>query len=197
MMKVLNKRKSKLLSLVMIVFLIGIHMFVAFMLNYYHYSDQICSGSRSIVHFHPEINGAGSFLNLKLGTTYNEPIFILLTVSGVFAGILFLLYVLFLREMYSAVICVIISPVFFISGCMGRFLERLIWGYTFDFIALRNIGILDICDLYLIIGCAALVFTAACFQMCENKQTRGMDRSERKRYLKKINKKFWGNLLKH
>ena len=83
-MKVLNKRKSKLLSLVMIVFLIGVHMFVAFMLNYYHYSDQTCSGSRSIVHFHPEINEAGSFLNLRFGITYNEPVFILMTVAGLF-----------------------------------------------------------------------------------------------------------------
>ena len=122
-MKVLNKRKSKLLSLVMIVFLISVHMFVSFMLNYYHYSYQTCSGSRSIVHFHPEINEAGSFLNLKFGITYSVPVFILITVLGVFAGILFLAYVLFLREVYSTVICVIISPVFFISGCMGRFLQ--------------------------------------------------------------------------
>ena len=195
-MKVLNERKSKLLSLVMIVFLIGVHMFVAFMLNYYHYSDQTCSGSRSLVHFHPEINEAGSFLNLKLGITYNESVFIVMTVAGLFAGILFLLYVLFLREVYSAVICVIISPVFFISGCMGRLLERLIWGYTFDFIAVRNIGILDVCDLYLTIGCIALVITAIYFQVCENKRTREMNRGEKKRFLKEINKKFWGDLLK-
>lgn len=195
-MKVLNKRKSKLLSLVMIVFLIGVHMSVAFMLNYYHYFDQTCSGSRSLVHFHPEINEAGSFLNLKLGITYNESVFIVMTAAGLFAGILFLLYVLFLREVYSAVICVIISPVFFISGCMGRLLERLIWRYTFDFIAVRNIGILDVCDLYLIIGCIALVITAIYFQVCENKQTREMNRGERKRFLKEINKKFWGDLLK-
>ena len=195
-MKVLNKRKSKLLSLVMIVFLIGVHMSVAFMLNYYHYFDQTCSGSRSLVHFHPEINEAGSFLNLKLGITYNESVFIVMTVAGLFAGILFLLYVLFLREVYSAVICVIISPVFFISGCMGRLLERLIWRYTFDFIAVRNIGILDVCDLYLTIGCIALVITAIYFQVCENKQTREMNRGERKRFLKEINKKFWGDLLK-
>ena len=195
-MKVLNKRKSKLLSLVMIVFLIGVHMSVAFMLNYYHYFDQTCSGSRSLVHFHPEINEAGSFLNLKLGITYNESVFIVMTVAGLFAGILFLLYVLFLREVYSAVICVIISPVFFISGCMGRLLERLIWRYTFDFIAVRNIGILDVCDLYLTIGCIALVITAIYFQVCENKQTREMNRGEKKRFLKEINKKFWGDLLK-
>ena len=195
-MKVLNKRKSKLLSLVMIVFLIGVHMSVAFMLNYYHYFDQTCSGSRSLVHFHPEINEAGSFLNLKLGITYNESVFIVMTAAGLFAGILFLLYVLFLREVYSAVICVIISPVFFISGCMGRLLERLIWRYTFDFIAVRNIGILDVCDLYLTIGCIALVITAIYFQVCENKQTREMNRGERKRFLKEINKKFWGDLLK-
>ena len=195
-MKVLNKRKSKLLSLVMIVFLIGVHMSVAFMLNYYHYFDQTCSGSRSLVHFHPEINEAGSFLNLKLGITYNESVFIVMTAAGLFAGILFLLYVLFLREVYSAVICVIISPVFFISGCMGRFLERLIWRYTFDFIAVRNIGILDVCDLYLIIGCIALVITAIYCQVCENKRTREMNRGERKRFLKEINKKFWEDLLK-
>ena len=195
-MKVLNKRKSKLLSLVMIVFFIGVHMSVAFMLNYYHYFDQTCSGSRSLVHFHPEINEAGSFLNLKLGITYNESVFIVMTAAGLFAGILFLLYVLFLREVYSAVICVIISPVFFISGCMGRLLERLIWRYTFDFIAVRNIGILDVCDLYLTIGCIALVITAIYFQVCENKQTREMNRGERKRFLKEINKKFWGDLLK-
>lgn len=195
-MKVLNKRKSKLLSLVMIVFLIGVHMSVAFMLNYYHYFDQTCSGSRSLVHFHPEINEAGSFLNLKLGITYNESVFIVMTAAGLFAGILFLLYVLFLREVYSAVICVIISPVFFISGCMGRLLERLIWRYTFDFIAVRNIGILDVCDLYLTIGCIALVITAIYFQVCENKQTQEMNRGERKRFLKEINKKFWGDLLK-
>ena len=195
-MKVLNKRKSKLLSLVMIVFLIGVHMSVAFMLNYYHYFDQTCSGSRSLVHFHPEINEAGSFLNLKLGITYNESVFIVMTAAGLFAGILFLLYVLFLREVYSAVICVIISPVFFISGCMGRFLERLIWRYTFHFIAVRNIGILDVCDLYLIIGCIALVITAIYCQVCENKRTREMNRGERKRFLKEINKKFWEDLLK-
>ena len=59
-------------------------MFVVFMLNYYHYSDQTCSGSRSIVHFHPEINEAGSFLNLRFGITYNEPVFILMTVAGLF-----------------------------------------------------------------------------------------------------------------
>ena len=194
-MKVLNKRKSKLLSLVMIVFLIGVHMSVAFMLNYYHYFDQTCSGSRSLVHFHPEINEAGSFLNLKLGITYNESVFIVMTAAGLFAGILFLLYVLFLREVYSAVICVIISPVFFISGCMGRLLERLIWRYTFDFIAVRNIGILDVCDLYLTIGCIALVITAIYFQVCESRQTREMNRGEKKRFLKEINKKFWEDLF--
>lgn len=195
-MKVLNKRKSKLLSLVMIVFLIGVHMFVAFMLNYYHYSDHTCSASRSIVHFHPEINEAGSFLNLKFDLAYSAPVFILLTISALFVGIVFLLYVLFLREVYSATILVIISPVFFISGCMGRLLERLIWGYTFDFIAVRDIGILDVCDLYLTIGCIALVITAIYFQVCENKQTREMNRGEKKRFLKEINKKFWGDLLK-
>ena len=195
-MKVLEKREIKLLSLVMIVFLISVHMFVAFMLNYYHYSDQTYSGSRSIVHFHPEINEAGSFLNLKFGITYSVPVFILITVLGVFAGRLFLAYVLFLREVYSTVICVIISPVFFISGCMGRFLERLIWGYTFDFIAVRNIGILDVCDLYLSIGCIALVITAIYFQVCENNQTRKMNRSERRRFLKEINKKFWEDFCK-
>lgn len=195
-MKVLNKKKSKLFSIVMIIFLSSAHVFTAFLLNYHKYSDQTCSGSRSLVHFHPEINEAGSFLNLKFGITYNESVFILMTVAGLFAGILFLLYVLFLREVYSAVICVIISPVFFISGCMGRLLERLIWGYTFDFIAVRNIGILDVCDLYLTIGCIALVITAIYFQVCENKQTREMNRGERKRFLKEINKKFWEDLLK-
>ena len=102
---------------------------------------------------------------------------------------------LFLREVYSAVICVIISPVFFISGCMGRFLERSIWRYTFDFIAVRKIGILDVCDLYLTIGCIALVITAIYFQVCENRQTREMNRGEKKRFLKEINKKFWEDLF--
>lgn len=189
-MKILNKRESKLLSIVILVILISVHIFIAYILNSY-YSDQICSGSRSIVHFHPEINEAGSFLNLKFDLAYSAPVFILLTISALFVGIVFLLYVLFLREVYSATILVIISPVFFISGCMGRLLERLIWGYTFDFIAVRDIGILDVCDLYLIIGCIALVITAIYFQVCENKRTREMNRDERKRFLKEINRKFW------
>lgn len=74
---------------------------------------------------------------------------------------------------------------------MGRLLERLIWRYTFDFIAVRKIGILDVCDLYLTIGCIALVITAIYFQVCENRQTREMNRGEKKRFLKEINKKFW------
>ena len=136
-------------------------------------------------------------MNLKFDINYNRFVFVFMAVLGLFASILFLLYVLFAREVYSAAIYVILSPVFFISGCMGRILERLIWGYTFDFIAVRNTGILDLCDLYLIIGCIALVMTAVYFQVCENKQTRGMNREERKRFLKEINKKFWRSLLKH
>ena len=195
-MKVLNRRESKLFSIAIIAFLIIIHIFVAYILNTY-YSDSICSGSSSIIHFHPEINEAGSFLNLKFDINYNRFVFVFMAVLGLFASILFLLYVLFAREVYSAAIYVILSPVFFISGCMGRILERLIWGYTFDFIAVRNTGILDLCDLYLIIGCIALVTTAVYFQVCENKQTRGMNREERKRFLKEINKNFWRSLLKH
>ena len=195
-MKVLNRRESKLFSIAIIAFLIIIHIFVAYILNTY-YSDSICSGSSSIIHFHPEINEAGSFLNLKFDINYNRFVFVFMAVLGLFASILFLLYVLFAREVYSAAIYVILSPVFFISGCMGRILERLIWGHTFDFIAVRNTGILDLCDLYLIIGCIALVMTAVYFQVCENKQTRGMNREERKRFLKEINKNFWRSLLKH
>ena len=113
-MKVLNKRKSKLLSLVMIVFLIGVHMFVVFMLNYYHYSDQTCSGSRSIVHFHPEINEAGSFLNLRFGITYNEPVFILMTVAGLFAGTLFfVICALFKRSVFCSNMCDYFSGLFY------------------------------------------------------------------------------------
>lgn len=195
-MKVLNRRESKLFSIAIIAFLIIIHIFVAYILNTY-YSDSICSGSSWIIHFHPEINEAGSFLNLKFDINYNRFVFVFMAVLGLFASILFLLYVLFAREVYSAAIYVILSPVFFISGCMGRLLERLIWRYTFDFIAVRNIGILDVCDLYLTIGCIALVITAIYFQVCENKQTRGMNREERKRFLKEINKNFWRSLLKH
>ena len=111
-------------------------------------------------------------MNLKFDINYNRFVFVFIAVLGLFASILFLLYVLFAREVYSAAIYVILSPVFFISGCMGRILERLIWGYTFDFIAVRNTGILDLCDLYLIIGCIALVMTAVYFQVCENERTR-------------------------
>ena len=53
-------------------------------------------------------------------------------------------------------------------------------GYTFDFIAARSAGILDICDMYLLGGCAVLIITAAYFQICENKKIRGLSREGKK-----------------
>lgn len=196
-MKVPGKgnKKSNLLSAGSIIPLAGIHIFTAFLLNS-HYKDtaHICEGSGAFIHFHPEINSAGSFLNLKLGMEYNELLFMLLIVCGFLAAGMLLIYIIFLNDFYGAGTWTLISPILFMSASVGRLAERLIWEYTFDFIAVKNVGILDMCDVYLLGGCAVLLITAAYFQNCETKKMRGLGREEKKTFRRELNKQFWKNL---
>lgn len=182
-----TNKKTVLLTAGAIVVLLGIHMITAWYLNrFYGNETYVCLGSEKLFHFHPEQNTAGSFLNLKFQIGYSKVIFILLSAMCVPFFVWLLRYFLRLKEFYGMGVWVAMSPVFFISAILGRIADRLLWEYTFDFIAVKNVGILDMGDVYLLVGCAVLIVTAVYMQTRENSMMRGMSREEKKAFKKKI-----------
>lgn len=159
---------------------------------YYFFSDKIdsCSGSNFLIHLHPTFNKSGSFLNLKLNSEFNYFVFFLLTIFGFLFSVF--LFILFLQKknFYNISGLSLITAVFFISGTLGRVIERFLWDFTLDFIAVKYIGILDLIDLYFLLGCIGIIIVSFIFQLYDNKKTQGMSKNEKRFYNKSQFKKF-------
>ena len=187
----LYNRKVLITSAIYIVVLIGINLFLSFVLRQ-KYCDllNLCEGSEKLIHFHPTINESGSFLNLKLDLEYDRLVFIIVNIGALGAATICFMYFLYLKGIYNTGDYVVMPMVLFIAGCLGRIAERIIWEYTFDYIAIKKIGILDLIDLYLVIGCVSLLGITIVFQKMENTQTKKMCKQEKRQYLAKINSDF-------
>lgn len=85
--------------------------------------------------------------------------------------------------------------VLLISGCITRLFERILWKYTFDFIAIKSIGILDLVDVCFLVGGIGFVITGLIFSKYEKEFTNGMTKEEIKIMSKKQNKEFIKLLL--
>lgn len=165
-----KETKSLGLSLTIAICMIGIDQLIKWCIYTYN-KDAInnCNGSNHIFHYHPVFNESGSFLNLKLNMEYNKFLFLGIALVGVLLGLYLLNYSLRMKQLYCCNYIIMLPSNFFLAACFGRLLERIFWQYTLDFIAIKNIGVLDFIDIYLVFGCVGLIFVACYLQYMENK----------------------------
>lgn len=111
-----------------------------------------CENSGQFIHFHPTYNTAGSFLALKLGTQISSTVFILLALffSVIVAGVG--MWCMGKLKDYQKEKLALIPFDILLAGTVGRVVERCIWQYTLDYIAIKNIAICDLLDIYLFVG---------------------------------------------
>lgn len=165
-----NQKKSIGLTLILTLFLIGVDQLLKWIIfTFDRASIDNCNGSKFIFHYHPVFNEKGSFLNLKLNLEYNYPLFLGITFMGIILCVYLLCYFLKAKQLYCSGYGIMLPVVFFLAACGGRLVERILWRYTLDYIAIRNMGILDLIDIYLVLGCAGLLMVACYIQWMENK----------------------------
>ncbi len=111
-----------------------------------------CMVCEKIVHFHPCYNVSGSFLSAALGTPFSKVGFMIcIMVFGASAGI-FYIWLYKQLKLYQKSAAALYGADFMFAGAFGRLIERCFWEYTFDYIAIRYVGICDLIDIYLFIG---------------------------------------------
>ena len=96
--------------------------------------------------FHPIINTQGSWLNVRFNTGINFGTLIILNIIAMFFFIEFYRY--FTQNFYKDFwtdLCFI----FIISGCLCSLIDKIFYGGSLDFIAISNLFIADIKDIYI------------------------------------------------
>lgn len=116
------------------------------------YSDRLDQCSGGMIHFHPKYNEAGSFVNDRFGVGFSQVRF----------EIFLLLFIVLLIKLWFDLQKECINKGYnqkwmyvydlFIAACFARAFERLGGRYTLDYLAIKNIGILDTGDIYIVIG---------------------------------------------
>lgn len=178
-----KNRRSVLASLVIFIILTFMMLVPSYFLRIgYAESGDVCTGSNALVHFHPIINEYGSLLNLNIGLEYHFYLFVLECLLGLGMVLLFYFFQLYLRQHYHFHFAIWIPTILLATACFGRLVERILWKYTLDFIAIKNLGIWDIGDVYLFVGCIGFMISAGVHCKCEAKETAHMSKSERKQY---------------
>lgn len=171
-MKYILKKEKKILqlSVVLVAFLIMVDEIIKYVIySFDNGAIDNCEGSSSIIHYHPVFNEKGSFLNLKLDMEYHYILFLGITLLGILFSMFLFFYLLKARQIHKCHYGIMVPAIFFLAACVGRLIERFFWQYTLDYIAIRKIGIMDLVDLYLVIGCIGLFGVACYVQSLENK----------------------------
>ena len=186
-----GQKKTLAIMLVLMMIMIGGSLLLSgYLRDKYSVSIDLCSGDDSLIHFHPTLNQHGSFLNMRLDIAYVKPLFLTLIIFGFLLAVLYAIYFLYLKQLYQAKWFVMLSPTFMLTVCLARFVERLLWDYTFNFIAIKGIGILDMIDIFIIVALVGLIYSAVCFQQYEQNKIRGMSKEEKKQYAAHVRKEF-------
>lgn len=162
----------------------------------YEHTFFVCENGSKLIHFHPLLNDAGSFLNLQLDVGYSQMLFIVCSLLGAMVSFVLYWYLMYLCNIYHMKYIVLIPACFAFSACVSRAIERIFWIYTMDFIAIRHIGILDIIDCYLVLACLSFIITAMVFSQEEKRVTKGMNPREKESYKHAQNKRFWRMFLR-
>lgn len=129
-----------------------------------------CSGSRALIHYHPVYNEKGSYINLITSLEYNRIIFLIIAFIGIIFGAFLLKYILKSKRRYGYNMVVIVPEILFIAAYVGRFVERIRGFYTLDYIAIKNVGILDLLDFYFVLGCVGIIVVSMYIQNIDTKQ---------------------------
>ncbi len=167
------RKKIFWISIIVAVFLIWLDETVKTLIL--HYDGQRinhCNGSDCLIHYHPVLNEAGSFLNQKLDMQYNYPVFMGIGVLGIIFSVYLFWQFWEARKKYNCSSMVFVPGTVFLAACVGRVIERLIWDYTLDFIAVKNAGVIDLIDVYLWVGGFGLLMANLYIQILERRAKR-------------------------
>jgi len=191
-----KNKKCILMSLIASFLVAATNTIISFWLRI-NYLDKIntCNGSNKLIHFCPTINKSGSMLNLKFGLHYNQILFIGMILIWMVMVLLLFFYFLYLHDVYHMAHHMVSSSIFLMGALVSRVIERFLWGETFDYIAIKEIGILDGVDIFLFLGLIALMVEVIICSRSEAKQTAGMDKEQKKKYLSQQGRKFWALLI--
>ncbi len=149
-----------------------------------------CTGSDQFLHFHPAMNEAGSTLALRLGLPYARGLFIALCLVLSAGVALYAIYQTYLCRFYRVSTALCLPMGLLLGACLGRAVERVLWPYTLDFIAVRNLGIWDVGDVLLFLGALGLLAWALVQSFLERKATRGLNRAQRREYFRQRRQGF-------
>lgn len=153
----INEQRVICLSAVSVMILVIVDMLIKhYIMKYDANNIGLCAGSDKIFHYHPVYNEMGSYINLKLNLEYKRNMFVVLAFFASLFSLYMLYYLLKKKQIYCYSDMAIIPCVLFISACIGRLVERMRENYTLDYIAIRKIGILDLLDVYFVIGAVGL-----------------------------------------
>lgn len=107
--------------------------------------------------FHPIINTQGSWLNVRFNTGINFGTLIILNIIAMFFFIEFYRY--FTQRFYKDFwtdLCFI----FIIAGCLCSLIDKIFYGGSLDFIAISNLFIADIKDIYINIAIFSFILAS-------------------------------------
>lgn len=171
MKRILKQEKKKLLlSLLLAVALVAVDELIKTAIFYFDKKTiGNCTGSDSLIHYHPVFNEAGSFLNIKFDVEYSYFVFLGINIVGLLLSVYMFCFLLQSRYLFRCSGIVYVPAAFFFAACLGRLIERIVWGYTLDYVAIKKIGIIDLIDMYLWVAGIGFVIAIIHIQMLEKK----------------------------
>ena len=145
-------KKTDVLHLSLIAILIILDEFIKYYIVHVIKAPlDVCNGEGGLVHFHPTFNTAGNALSLRTGLEFSQGLFLMVACVGT-------VVMLYDWIKYRNTAGVLVFDLV-LAGTLGRVIERLFWSYTLDYIAVKNLAIFDLIDIYLFLGAAgAAVF---------------------------------------
>lgn len=193
MISLLKKEKKTIILSALLAFLLIIFDLWTknFILRFWGDKLDKCNNEGSFIHFHPVYNEAGNTLSLKTGLTFSKNIFFALCLIGAVFTVFYYLYFLYIKNILDLNLLCVVPLVFLFAGIMARLIERPIWRYTLDFIAIKNIGIIDFVDLYFLVAFIGILLMLIVSEVKDNAYLKELTKQQKKVFKKERLQKFW------
>ena len=153
-------KKTDVLHLLLIAILIILDQFIKYYIIFVMKAPlDFCNNEGQLVHFHPIFNTAGNAISLRTGLDFSQGLFLAVACLGsVVVAYYWLKYRKQLKNEQKSTICLLTLDLV-LAGTLGRVVERTLWSYTLDYIAVKNLAIFYLIVIYLFLGgVGAIIF---------------------------------------
>lgn len=146
-------KRIGILHILFVALLIWLDEFIKYYIVYIKKAPiDVCNSEGEWIHFHPTYNTAGSALSLKTSLDFSQVLFMLLAFVVSLAMIYYWVKYRKLLDNDQKGTVFLLGFDIMLAGSVGRIVERIFWPYTLDYIAIRDMAICDLIDIYLFLG---------------------------------------------